>query len=106
MRVLILTALLITFSIGSYVDLAHASAGDHTCTHHQIDKDQTTDDEPCHSEQNHGQCDDCCCVHSHSMTVTTTPEKVALNVYKQNIITSADHAYSAYISGLKRPPRL
>lgn len=110
MRVLILIALLFAFTAGGFVDMAHAAAPDHACAHHQMDQDDSADNEPCHSEQdqNHDQnaCDDCCCIHSHSLATTATPTKTPLNVNKQNIIASADHHNSIDLSGLKRPPRL
>ena len=106
MRVLILIALLFSFTVGGFADMAHASAGDHTCAHHQMDHDDSEENEPCHSEQDQSQCDDCCCVHSHSMTTLVTPTKGLSATKKQNIITFADNYYSAHLSGLKRPPRL
>ena len=110
MRFLILIALLFAFTAGSYVDMAHAATPDHTCVHHQMDQDDNADNEPCHSEQDQSHddnaCDDCCCVHSHSMATSATPTKMALDVNKQNIIASLDSYYSTELSGLKRPPRL
>ena len=108
MRILILTACLFTLIAGSFADIAHAAAPDHVCAHHQMDQDNdnNADIEPCHSEQDQSQCDDCCCVHSHSMATAITPAKTSLGVYKQTIIVSADDHYSAVLSGLKRPPRL
>ena len=106
MRIFILIALLFAFTAGSFADMAHASAGDDTCAHHQMDQDDSVDNEPCHSEQDQTQCDDCCCIHSHSIATTATPTKTPLNVNKQNIIASADHHNSIDLSGLKRPPRL
>lgn len=106
MRFVILIALLFTFAAGSYVDMAHASAGDHTCTHHQMDHDDHAKNEPCHSEGDQSQCDDCCCVHSHSMATSVTPTKIPHATKQQNIIASLDGYYSAELSGLKRPPRL
>ena len=104
MRILILIALLFAFTAGSFAGVAHASAEHHACAQHQIDN---LDKTPCHSEQdqNHDEsaCDDCCCVHSHSMA---TPAKTTLAVSKQNVIASSDHQYSTEISSLKRPPRL
>lgn len=108
MRILILIACLFSFTAGGFADMAHAAAPDHVCVHHQMDQDNdnNADAEPCHSEQGQAQCDDCCCVHSHSMATTITPAKTSLGVYKQIIIVSADDHYSAELSGLKRPPRL
>ena len=110
MRILILIALLFAFTAGGFADMAHASAPDHTCAHHQMNQDDSVDNESCHSEQdqNHDEnaCDDCCCVHSHSMVTSVAPTKTALDVSKQNIIASTEHHYSAELSGLKRPPRI
>ena len=106
MRILILIALLFAITAGGFADMAHASAPDHTCAHHQMGQDDSVDNEPCHSEKDQSQCDDCCCVHSHSMATSITPTKAALDVRKQNIITSTEHHYSTDLSGLKRPPRL
>lgn len=106
MRILILIALLFAFTAGSYVDMAHAHAADHTCEHHQMDHDDHVDNEPCHSEGDQNQCDDCCCVHSHSMATSVTPTKTPHATKQQNIIASLDGYYSAELSGLKRPPRL
>lgn len=106
MRILILIALLFAFSAGSYVDMSHAHAADHTCAHHQMDHDDHVDNEPCHSEQDQSQCDDCCCVHSHSMATSVTPTKTPLSAKERNIIASLDSHYSAELSGLKRPPRI
>jgi len=107
MRILILIALLFAFTAGSFAGVAHASAENHACAQHQIDN---VDKTPCHSEQdqNHDEsaCDDCCCVHSHSMATSATPAKTTLAVSKQNVIASSDHHYSTEISSLKRPPRL
>ena len=106
MRVLILIALLFAFTAGSYADMAHAAAPDHDCAHHQLDHDDNADNEPCHSEQDQSQCDDCCCVHSHSMATSVIPTKTPLTTKQRNIIASLDDHYSAELSGLKRPPRL
>lgn len=106
MRVLILIALLFVFTAGSFADIAHAAAPDHTCVHHQADQNNNVDTDPCHSEQDQSQCSDCCCVHSHSMVTFVTPAKVPLGVNKHNIIASADDPYSVELSGLRRPPRL
>lgn len=106
MRIFILIALLFAFTAGGFADMAHASAPDHTCVHHQMDQDNNVDNEPCHSEQDHGQCDNCCCMHSHLMAASSTLIKTALNIEGQNIIASADDHYSAELSGIKRPPRL
>ena len=106
MRVLILIALLFAFTAGSFADMAHAAAPDHTCAHHQMDQDDSADNEPCHSEQDQSQCDDCCCVHSHSMATSVTQTKTPHATKQQNIIASLDSHYSAELSGLKRPPRL
>lgn len=106
MRVLILVALFFAFTAGSFADIAHAASPDHACTHHQMDQDNSADNEPCHSEQDQSQCDDCCCIHSHSMATSITPAKTSLDTKKQNIIASLDDYYSAELSGLKRPPRL
>ena len=86
--------------------MAHASAGDHSCAHHQMDHDDHADNEPCHSEDDQSQCDDCCCVHSHSMTTSFTPNKTPPASKQQNIIASLDSYYFTELSGLKRPPRL
>ena len=110
MRILVLIALLFTFLVGSTVEIAYASAPDHACTHYQMDNADSTDDKPCHAEQdqNHEQnaCDDCCCVHAHSMTAPITPAKTAFHVNTQNVIATTDNHYSVELSGLKRPPRL
>ena len=106
MRVLILIALLFTFTAGGFADIAHAAAPDHACVHHQMDQDNSANKEPCHSEQEQSQCDDCCCAHSHSMATFNTPVKTPLSVNKQYIASLADHHYSADLSGLRRPPRL
>ena len=106
MRILILIALLFAFTAGGFADMAYASAPDHTCAHHQMDQDDNVDNEPCHSEQDQSQCDDCCCVHSHSMATSTTPVKMALNASKQSAVTSIDQNDSAFVLGLKRPPRI
>ena len=113
MRFLLLVALLLAFTAGGFADMAHASAGDHACANHQMDQDDNkvnTDNEPCHSEQDQSHsensCDDCCCVHSHSMATTSSLNKTIFDVSKQNVIASMDHHYSAEVAGLKRPPRL
>ena len=106
MRLAIFTLLLLTFSMGSLADLAHASAQDHACTHHQMEQDSNTDKEHCDSDENHSQCDDCCCIHSHSMATSTFQTKKLLKVDKQEVIESADQHYSAELPGLKRPPRI
>ena len=110
MRFVILIALLFVFTVGSYADMTHASAGDHSCVHHQMDHDDNADNEPCYSEQDQSHdengCDDCCCVHSHSMATSVTPAKIPHATKQQNIIASLDGYYSAELSGLKRPPRL
>jgi len=110
MRILILIALLFAFTVESFADLAHAYAPDHACAHHQIDHDDHVDNEPCHSEQDQSHdengCDDCCCVHSHSMATSVTPTKTPHATKQQNVIASLDNYYSTELSGLKRPPRL
>ncbi len=107
MRILILIVLLFAFTAGSFAGVAHAYAENNAYSQHQVDN---VDNTPCHSEQdqNHDEsaCDDCCCVHSHSMATSTNPTKTTLAVSKQNIIASSDHYYSTEISSLKRPPRL
>lgn len=106
MRLLILIALLFAFSAGSYVDMAHAHAGNHLAEHH-LEHD---DGEPCHSEQDQNQdengCDGCCCIHSHAMATSVTPTKNLFSTKQKNIIASLDSYYSTELSGLKRPPRL
>ena len=111
MRILILITLLFASVVGSFADTLHASAPDHTCVYHQMDQDDNVDNGPCHSEQNQNHddnntCDDCYCVHSHSIATTAMTTKTPLNVNKQNIIALADHHHSIDISGPKRPPRL
>lgn len=110
MRIFILIALLFAFTAGSFANMAHASAESHTCAHHQMDQNNSVDNEPCHSDQgqNHDEsaCDDCCCVHSHSMATSTAPVKMALNVSKQSAVTSVDQHDSAFVLGLRRPPRI
>lgn len=106
MRYLILIALMFAFTIGGLSDMAHASASDHTCVHHQIDQDDSVDNEPCHSEQDQSQCEDCCCIHSHVIATSGTSAKIAINVNNENITALADRHYSAELSSLKRPPRL
>ena len=106
MRTLVLIALLFAFTAGSYVDMVHASAKDHASAHHHIDQEDAADNEPCHSEQDQSQCDDCCCVHSHSIATSVTPTKTPPATKQRNIIASLDDRYSAELSGLKRPPRL
>ncbi len=110
MRIFILITLLFAFTAGGFADMAHASAPDHACVHHQMDQDNSVDNESCHSEQDQSHdenaCDDCCCVHSHSMATSATSTKTALDMSKQNIIASTGNHYSAELSGLKRPPRL
>lgn len=91
-------------------ETVHATMPDHACSHHQMDHDDHADNEPCHSEydQSHDEngCDDCCCVHSHSMAAFNLPLNTPISVQKQNIIASVDNHYSAELSGLRRPPRL
>ena len=106
MRVFILVALLFVFTAGSHANMAHASVGDHICAHHHINQDNSADNEPCHSEQNQNQCDDCCCVHSHSLTTPVISTKIPVTKKQRNIIVSIGNYYSTEISGLKRPPRL
>ena len=106
MRVFVLAILVIVFATSSFVDIAHAAVQDHACVHHQLEQDDSLGNEPCHSEQDQSQCDDCCCVHSHSMATSVTPTKSPSATKQQNIIAFADRYYSAHLSGLKRPPRL
>jgi hypothetical protein len=109
MRILILIALLFTFTVGSYVDMASAASG-HAHVRAQLDQNTDVDTEPCHSNQEHNYdengCDGCCCVHSHSMATAIAPIKISFDIKKHIIIASADHHRSIDISGLKRPPRL
>lgn len=105
MRVLILIALLFAFTAGSFADMAHAAVSEHACAHHHMEQDNSADNEPCHSEQEQTQCDDCCCVHSHPMANSVTLTKTPLTAKQRNIIASLDDHYSAELSGLKRPPR-
>lgn len=106
MRVLIFIALLFTFSVGFFHDAAHAGAMDQKCVHAHIDQSDNVDKEPCHSEQQQEQCDDCCCVHSHSMTVSSLTVNMPEKVRKKNLIFSVENSYSADLEGLRRPPRL
>lgn len=110
MRIILLIALLFAFSAGSYVDMAHAHAGNHMHANHQVDHGDNLDNEPCHSNKDHNHdengCDGCCCVHSHSMATLVTPNKTPPASKQQNIIASLDSYYSTELSGLKRPPRL
>ena len=94
MRVLVLIALLFAFTAGSFADMAHAAASDHTCAHHHLDHDDDAKNEPCHSEQDQSQCDDCCCIHSHSMATSITPTKTPPTTKQRNIIASFDDHYS------------
>ena len=106
MRILILIALLFAFTAGSFADMAHASAQEHACAHHQVDQNDNKDNEPCHSEQDQSQCEDCCCIHFHSMATSVIQTKTPPNVRQQHIIVSLGNFNSADLSGLKRPPRL
>jgi len=106
MRILVLIALLFTFTVGSFADMAHASTSDHTCVHHQMTQDNNLDNEDCHSDHSQNECDDCCCIHSHSMAALTFQTKILITVERQDIILSAGQHYSAELSGLKRPPRI
>lgn len=106
MRILVLIALLLAFTAGSYADVAHAYIQDHTCTHHQINQDDDADNEPCHSEQDKQQCDDCCCVHVHTMAVFTAPVKTEVALTKRQFSSNSDSYYSYELSSLYRPPRL
>lgn len=105
MRVLTLIIVLSALMVGGFIDMAHATAPTHACGHLQLQQDNHTDDEPCHSEQEQSHCDDCCCVHSHSMATPGIQTKSPPRVTKQSIIVSADNYYSTELSGLKRPPR-
>ena len=116
MRILILTALLFAFTASGFVDIAHASAADHNCAHHKADHDNHAHDdhengdhaqnEPCPSEHSTAQCNDCCCVHTHSMQTSVTLIKMPTALKLENIIASYTDHYSAELAGLKRPPRL
>lgn len=112
MRVLILILMLFTFAVGNFSNTVHAATHNDTCGHHHLDHNVDADHEPCHSEQEQEQghdengCDDCCCVHSHSMAMSVTPTKTPYATKQQNIIASLDDHYSVELSGLKRPPRL
>ena len=111
MRVLILIALLFTFTSGSFADTANASSVDHFCSHHKLDdKSHAINDaeksDPCQSEHDKSQCDDCCCVHSHSIATLITFNKTPSKSKQQNITESPDEYFSVEISSLKHPPRL
>ena len=108
MRVFVLLALLFAFTVGGYSNSAYSAVPDLECTHHQMEHNQNTDTqkEPCHSEQDQEQCDDCCCVHSHSMTITPIPVSAPSYVKHQDVVTHSDSYRSAELSGLRRPPRL
>lgn len=108
MRMFLIISLLFVFTVGSNTDKAHAAVPDHTCAHHQIHQDNTVDvdNESCHSEQDQEHCDDCCCVHSHSMATSPSPLKTILSIHKQNVVSSTENHHSIDVYGLKRPPRL
>ena len=106
MRVLTLIALLFVFTAGSFTDVAHATEPDHACAHHQLDHDDKSENETGHSELDQGQCDGCCCIHSHSMATPVTLTKTSPTTKQNNSIASLDDYYSAELAGLKRPPRL
>jgi hypothetical protein len=104
MRVLILVALLFTFTVGTFSDIAHAATPDHTCAHQQIDQDNGS--ESCHSNQDPSQCDDCCCVHSHTIAMNVSVSSATPIVSGQSMAVFQDSADSDLIYGLRRPPRL
>lgn len=86
--------------------MAHASMSGYACAHHQMDQDDSVNSEPCHSEQEQNQCDDCCCAHSHTIATLTMPDKAAPSMTKKHVVVPEDHHHSIDLSGLKRPPRL
>lgn len=109
MRVFVLLALLFTFAVGGYSNSAYSAVPDLECTHHQVEHDHSADTQkdPCQSEQNEEQCNDCCCVHSHSMTATPIPVSApSYYMRHQDAAAHSDSYRSAELSGLRRPPRL
>ena len=106
MRILFLITLLFTFVVGSFPDTAHAVLESHTCTHQQMDQENNAASETCHSEQDEGQCEDCCCVHSHSMVTPNAYVNAPVRISKKNTIVSLNNNYFTTLSGLRRPPRL
>ena len=108
MRVFVFIALFLALAVGNSIDVAHAATPDHQCAHHQVEHNDHVDDEDCHShtKNDQSQCDDCCCVHSHSMAISIISNQTPLATKQQNIIVSLKDHYSADLSGLKRPPRL
>lgn len=106
MRVLTLIVVLFALTAGGFIDMAHATTPNQAYAHLQLQQDDHADDKPCHSEQDQNHCDDCCCIHSHSMATPEIQTKVPLRVTKQNFIASTDNYYSTEPSSLKRPPRL
>lgn len=102
MRILFLIALLFSFTVGGFVDMAHATTADHAHAQHQMKHDS---DKPCHSDEEKNQCDDCCCVHSHSMASFVAPIQTLRFSKKQNIVISLDTHYSIDLSRLNPPPR-
>ena len=109
MRVLILILMLFTFAVGIFSDAVHAAAHNHTGSHH-LDHNIDADSESCNSDQDRSHdengCDDCCCVHSHSMATSTESIKMVINATKQSAPIFIDQYDSVLVAGLKRPPRL
>lgn len=101
------------FVVGGFSDLAHAYVADHACDHYQMEQHNKTDSEPCHSEQSQnkdenqeqGSCNDCCCVHSQTITTFNAPLKTPMNVNVPFILVSSDNHNSFKHSALRRPPR-
>jgi len=112
MRIVVLIALLMSFTAGSYDASAKAAMGNHNCVEELILDNGDSQADPCHSEQEknheHEQCDDCrtCCSHSQSMTsIGFTSYDLPLRGNDRFII-QAEHSPSFNPQGLKRPPRL
>ncbi len=108
MRVFLFIALLFTFSFGASIGVANAAASsDHLCVEHQDQEAGNAQIQADSTDQEQGQCDDCCCCfHTHSIAMIPVMGKAQLSLKSENVIALQDKLSSAELSGLKRPPRL
>lgn len=97
----------LAFFAAGFVTAVHADIPNVNCSHHVSDEIHA--DHDCAEHQNQDQtdqdeCQDCCCIHSHSLAGMNTGVKVEL--VPNNNLVFGDYASlrSSYLSSLYRPP--
>ena len=110
MRIMIMFIVLFCFSLASLSGLGLAYEQpdleyDHYAMHNSTDN-HAHDAADTQHDENEDECDDCCCLHSHSFSAPTSP-LVFLDINKSQLGgTLQDNLISSLADQLYRPPRI